>query len=170
MRVFYLAAAANVVDIGRHRPKLISATRPFGHSATRPRRHVSFLDKPLENVLFWYSDHYYKKLLSIILFLFAIFLWIQDILVSGFQMPFKCQTQGGSGFYLKSGLNVHKFATDLPVFGIQNCKKSYFEMPFGYSTILCWQPKISTIYVVRELLGLKVRQGRIGKERFRYLD
>ena len=46
MRVFDLAAAANVVDIGRHRPKLILATRPLGHSATRPRRHVAFLDKP----------------------------------------------------------------------------------------------------------------------------
>ena len=43
MRVFDLAAAATVVDI---MPKLISATRPLGHSATRPRRHVAFLDKP----------------------------------------------------------------------------------------------------------------------------
>ena len=35
---FDLAAAATVVDIGRHQPKLILATRP--------RRHVAFLDKP----------------------------------------------------------------------------------------------------------------------------
>ena len=41
-----LAAAATVVDIGRHRPKLISATRPLCHSATLPCRHVAFLDKP----------------------------------------------------------------------------------------------------------------------------
>ena len=34
------------VDIGRHRPKLILATQPLGHSATRLHRHVSFLDKP----------------------------------------------------------------------------------------------------------------------------
>ena len=46
MRVFDLAAAATVVDIGRHQPKLISATRPLVHSATGPRRHVAFLDKP----------------------------------------------------------------------------------------------------------------------------
>ena len=39
MRGFDLAAAATVVDIGRHQPKLISATRP--------RRHVAFLDKPV---------------------------------------------------------------------------------------------------------------------------
>ena len=38
MRVFDLAAAATVEDIGRHQPKLISATWP--------RRHVAFLDKP----------------------------------------------------------------------------------------------------------------------------
>ena len=30
MRVFDLAAAATVVDIGRHQPKLISATLPHG--------------------------------------------------------------------------------------------------------------------------------------------
>ena len=35
---FDFAAAATVVDIGRHQPKLISATRP--------RRHVAFLNKP----------------------------------------------------------------------------------------------------------------------------
>ena len=42
MRVFDLAAAATVVDIGRHQAKI-----NFGHSATRPRRHVVFLDKPI---------------------------------------------------------------------------------------------------------------------------
>ena len=42
MRVFDLAAAATVVDIGRHQAKI-----NFGHTATRPRRHVVFLDKPL---------------------------------------------------------------------------------------------------------------------------
>ena len=30
-----LAAAATVVDIGRHRPKLISATRPLSHTASQ---------------------------------------------------------------------------------------------------------------------------------------
>ena len=33
---FNLAAAATVVDIGRHQSKLILATRPRGHSATLP--------------------------------------------------------------------------------------------------------------------------------------
>ena len=37
-RKYDLAAAATVVDIDRHQPKLILATRP--------RRHVFFLDKP----------------------------------------------------------------------------------------------------------------------------
>ena len=51
MRVFDLAAgplSQTLVDI---RPKLILATRPLGPSATRPRRHVSFLDKPF----FWWT-------------------------------------------------------------------------------------------------------------------
>ena len=38
---------ATAVDNGRHQQKLISATRPRGHTAARPRRHVAFLDKPL---------------------------------------------------------------------------------------------------------------------------
>ena len=33
---FDLAAAATIVDIGRHQPKLISATQPRGHTATWP--------------------------------------------------------------------------------------------------------------------------------------
>ena len=52
MRVFDLAAAATVVDIGRHQPKLISDTRPLGHSAAQPRRYVAFLDKPRQLSLF----------------------------------------------------------------------------------------------------------------------
>ena len=47
IRVCDLAAAATVIDIGRHQAEInFGHTATHGHSATQPRRHVVFLDTP----------------------------------------------------------------------------------------------------------------------------
>ena len=71
---FDLAAVATILDNGGHWPKLISATRPLGQSATR---HVAFLDKPngnwfvilMSRVYFgdWVTEIHYFSLLNEIL-------------------------------------------------------------------------------------------------------
>ena len=71
----------------------------------------------------------------------------------------------GRGHHLRIYIKINRINTKAE-------RKNITDIIFFVSFIsyLCWQPKISTIYVVRELLGLKVRlaQDTIERERLRY--